>query len=79
MAAANESVGLKIAVAAFVTLAVILSVALYFLDAAYSSAEARLEIALTQNKQLSKSQSLPQKQYDELKTQMSKLPDSRTK
>src|SRR5262249_9834685 len=42
MAAANESQGLKIAVAAFITLSVILSVVSYFLYSAYSSADARL-------------------------------------
>ncbi len=40
MAAANESQGLKIAVAAFITLTVILTVTSYFLYSAYSSAEA---------------------------------------
>jgi hypothetical protein len=79
MAAANESQGLKIAVSAFLSLSVILSVALYFLYSAYSSAEARLDAALTQNQQLSKAQKLLQTQYDELKSQMSKLSDSRTK
>src|SRR4051794_19563136 len=42
MAAANESQGLKIAVASFITLSVILSVTSYFLYSAYSSADARL-------------------------------------
>ncbi len=43
MAAANESQGLKIAVAAFVTLSVILAVSSYFLYSAYSKSEAMLE------------------------------------
>ena len=43
MAAANESQGLKIAVAAFVTLTVFLAVASYFLYSAYSRSEAQLE------------------------------------
>jgi hypothetical protein len=43
MAAGNESQGLKIAVAAFVTLAVILAVVSYFLYNAYSRAEAVAE------------------------------------
>jgi peptidoglycan hydrolase CwlO-like protein len=43
MAAANESQGLKIAVAAFIALSVILSVASYFLYSAYSSADAQLQ------------------------------------
>ncbi len=42
MAAANESQGLKIAVAAFIALSVILSVTSYFLYSAYSSADAQL-------------------------------------
>ena len=41
MAAANESQGLKIAVAAFIALTVILTVTSYFLYSAYSSADAR--------------------------------------
>jgi hypothetical protein len=45
MAAANESQGLKIAVAAFVTLTVILAVTSYFLYTAYSKSEAQLEAA----------------------------------
>src|SRR5208337_309751 len=43
MAAANESQGLKIAVAAFVTLTVILAVTTYFLYTAYSRSEAQFE------------------------------------
>jgi hypothetical protein len=43
MAAGNESQGLKIAVAAFVTLAVILAVTSYFLYSSYSRAEAMAE------------------------------------
>jgi hypothetical protein len=41
MADANESQGLKIAVAALISLSVILGVACYFLYTAYSEAEAR--------------------------------------
>jgi hypothetical protein len=41
MAEANESQGLKIAVAALITISVILAVACYFLYAAYSEADAR--------------------------------------
>ena len=43
MAAANESQGLKIAVAALVTLTVILAVTTYFLYTAYSRSEAQFE------------------------------------
>ncbi len=42
MAAANESQGLKIAVAAFIALTVILTVTSYFLYSAYASADAKL-------------------------------------
>jgi hypothetical protein len=45
MAAANESQGLKIAVAVFVTLTVILAVATYFSYTAYSQADARFNKA----------------------------------
>ena len=79
MSAENESQGLKIAVAAFLPLSVILSVALYFLYSAYSQAEARLETALIQNQHLTKTQGLLQRQCDELKLQISKLADSRRK
>ena len=43
MAAANESQGLKIAVAVFVTLTVILAVTTYFSYTAYSQADAKLQ------------------------------------
>jgi len=45
MAAANESQGLKIAVAAFVTLTVILAVSTYFSYTAYSEADAKQQAA----------------------------------
>ncbi len=70
---------MKIAVAAFLSLSVILSVALYFLYAAYTQAEARLDAALTQNQQLTKAHALLQRQCDELRMQISKLSDSRPK
>jgi hypothetical protein len=79
MAAPDESTGLKIAVGALVTLSVILSVALFFLYSAYSSAQARLDSALHEIKQLSMSQSLLRTQYDELKKEMSQPADSRPK
>lgn len=43
MAAANDSQGLKIAVAAFVTLTVVLAVATYFAFSSYSEAQAKFE------------------------------------
>jgi hypothetical protein len=79
MTAANESPGLKIAVAAFLTISVILFVALYFLYSAYSAAEARLDAALTQNKQLNDSQRLLQTHYYELQKKVSKLSESHSK
>ncbi len=44
MAAANESQGLKIAVAAFITLTVILTVTSYFLYSTYSSGRSQAAI-----------------------------------
>jgi hypothetical protein len=67
MAAANESQGLKIAVAAFVTLTVILAVTSYFLYSAYSRSEAQLE---SEREKLSKQQKVASdalNQYDEFR------------
>jgi hypothetical protein len=50
MAKENESQGLKIAVAAFISLSVILAVACYFLYAAYTQAEARRAAAEARNR-----------------------------
>ena len=50
MSAPNEFVGLKIAVAAFISLSVILAVACYFLYSAYTTAEARRVAAETRNR-----------------------------
>ncbi len=58
MAAANESQGLKIAVAAFIALTVILTVTSYFLYSAYSTAEARLQSANEQCRDKSKTANL---------------------
>jgi hypothetical protein len=67
MAAANESQGLKIATAAFVTLAVILAVTSYFLYSAYSRAEAQSESAQEKLKAAQKAQSDAINQYDEFR------------
>src|SRR5215831_8048793 len=70
MAAANESQGLKIAVAAFITLSVILSVTSYFLYSAYSSADAR---ATSANEELNKAksgQSTILNQYEDMRTKI---------
>jgi hypothetical protein len=67
MAAANESQGLKIAVAAFVTLTVALAVTSYFLYTAYSRSEAMLE---SERDKLTKSQRAASdavNQYDEFR------------
>jgi hypothetical protein len=67
MAAANESQGLKIAVAAFVTLSVILAVTSYFLYSAYSRSEALME---SEKDKASKAQSAATervKEYDEFR------------
>ena len=50
MSAPNEFVGLKIAVAAFISLSVILAVACYFLYAAYTEADARRVAAEAQGR-----------------------------
>src|SRR4029077_12772092 len=67
MAAANESQGLKIAVATFIALTVILTVTSYFLYTAYSQADARLTSANDSLAQKSKESSLALNQYDEVR------------
>jgi len=67
MAAANESQGLKIAVAAFVTLTVILAVTSYFLYSAYSKADAQYESAQEKLKTATKAQSDAVNQYEEFR------------
>ncbi len=70
MAAASESQGLKIAVAAFITLSVILSVTSYFLYGAYSSADARATAANEEVIKVKKAQSDALNQYDEMRTKI---------
>jgi hypothetical protein len=67
MAAANESQGLKIAVAAFIALTVILTVTSYFLYSAYSSADAKLTSAEEKLSAQQKSANLAITQYDEVR------------
>ena len=67
MAAANESQGLKIAVAAFIALTVILTVTSYFLYSAYSSADAKLTSANEDLANKSKAASLALNQYEEVR------------
>jgi hypothetical protein len=69
-AASNESQGLKIAVAAFIALSVILSVTCYFLYSAYSSADAKLT---SNTEELNKAKTVQrelQNQYDEIRTKV---------
>jgi hypothetical protein len=70
MAAANESQGLKIAVACFIALSVILTVTSYFLYTAYSSAEAKLQSANDQLADKSKTTNLAVTQFEELRTRI---------
>jgi len=67
MAAANESQGLKIAVAAFIALTVILTVTSYFLYSGYSQADARLTSANEDLQKKSQAASLALTQYDEIR------------
>jgi hypothetical protein len=67
MAAANESQGLKIAVAAFIALTVILTVTSYFLYQAYSSAEAKLQSANEEVNKKNQANSLALTQYEEVR------------
>ena len=70
MAAANESQGLKIAVAAFIALTVILTVTSYFLYSAYSKSEAQYEAAQEKLRTAQKAQSDAVNQYDEFRKLM---------
>jgi hypothetical protein len=79
LAEAHDSPGLKIAVAAFISISVIQAVALYFVYSAYTAAQARLAAVDIQNQQLQKSQTLLQTHYNELMKQMSKVSEPRKK
>jgi hypothetical protein len=67
MAAASESQGLKIAVAAFITLTVILTVTSYFLYSNGASAEAKLASEQAAHNDTKKGQSLAVTQYDKMR------------
>ena len=67
MAAANESQGLKIAVAAFVSLTVILAVVVYFLYSNYDQTAAKLAAAEQTAREKSNAASLALTQYEDLK------------
>jgi hypothetical protein len=70
MAANNESQGLKIAVAAFISLSVILAVTTYFLYSSVASAQARLESALQAERTDRRALNMVVMQYDELRTRI---------
>jgi hypothetical protein len=67
MAAANETQGLKIAVAAFVALTVILAVTSYFLYSAYTQADAQRAAADDKARTAQKAASDALTQYDEMR------------
>jgi hypothetical protein len=67
MAAVNESQVLKIAVAAFITLTVILAVTSYFLYSSASSAQARLDSERDAHIRDRKMASLALSQYDAMR------------
>jgi len=70
MAAANDNQGLKIAVAAFVALTVILAVSTYFAYSAYSQADAQRTAAEEKGRQQQKVAADALGQYDELRKQI---------
>jgi len=70
MAAANESQGLKIAVAAFVSLTVILAVTSYFLYSNYDKASQQLTAAEEKMRTAQKTADEATRQYDDMKKQI---------
>ena len=70
MTAANESQGLKIAVAAFMTLTVILAVTSYFLYSNTSAAQARLDFERETVARAKHTANLALRQYDEMRTRI---------
>ncbi len=70
MAAANESQGLKIAVAAFIALTVILTVTSYFLYQAYSAADAKFQSASEEVNKKNQANLLGVTQYEEVRTRV---------
>ena len=70
MAAANESQGLKIAVAAFISLSVILAVTSYFLYANVASGQARLAAELDAQRRSKLAANLTLTQYDEMRARI---------
>jgi hypothetical protein len=70
MTTANESQGLKIAVAAFITVTVILAVTAYFLYSNVANAQARLASAREAEHRDKLAANLALRQYDELRTRI---------
>jgi len=70
MAADNDSSGLKIAVAAFITLAVILAVSCYFLYSSYTMANAQLAAAHNELDRARSAQQALQKQNADLRAKV---------
>jgi len=70
MATANESQGLKIAVAIFVTLTVVLAVSTYFAYTAYSTADAKMTKAEADANAAKQAQSLALNQFDALRKEI---------
>lgn len=70
MAEDNESQGLKIAVAAFISLTVVLGVASYFLYSNFAMAQARLDSARDGEQRAKRAAALALTQYDEMRTRI---------
>ena len=70
MAESNESQGLKIAVAAFITITVILAVTSYFLYASVSTAQARLDTEREARAMDKRVAALALRQYDTMRTRV---------
>ncbi len=66
----DDTSGLKIAVAAFISLSVILAVSCYFLYSAYSMAEARLADAQVELKRAKAAQQTLRDQYNDFRARV---------
>src|ERR1700688_3710429 len=70
MAAANDSQGLKIAVAAFITFTVILGVTSYFLYSSVANAQAKLDSAREAQQLARRAADMALSHYDEMRTRI---------
>jgi flagellin-like hook-associated protein FlgL len=70
MTAANESQGLKIAVAAFITLTVILAATSYFLYSSASAFQARFDFERQAHAKARRTADLALNQYDQIRTRL---------